>query len=254
MQYDDYDDDLAFGGGPPGHLSADDYYDLDTDIHSAPPPTFTFAEHLAGCAVPTTSHFVDMLATHLLTNLVFSGLRLTMARTMHAGPANDMQQLLAMSFGSFALHYTYGQAGLVRMWSAVVLALLLFQVFTRLRVRFLGFCMAGASVALLFGGELVEPDARLWHRMRGSLLIVAMKVVSVAFELEWRHAVATHKAKELGAAVPEARLPSSLVLAGYLMTPATCVFGPWTPFTEYKSAVHANWRSWLVSSGCWFGI
>lgn len=241
MQYDDYDD-LS-------DVSAEDYYDLDADIHSAPLPQFTFAEQLAGCTVPTTHHFVDMLLTHLATNLLFAGLRLVMGQTMLPTPARVTQQALAMTCGSLALRHIYGQEGLARLWITVLIALTVFTALGQMRVRRYGFCMAAASVCLLLGGEWFEPDALLWHRMRGSMLIVAMKVVSVAFEVEWRRTAAEAGGANAEVADELSRCPSFMMMAGYVMTPATCVFGPWTPFEEYAGAQMANWKSWMVSFG-----
>ncbi|XP_004086399.1 protein-serine O-palmitoleoyltransferase porcupine [Oryzias latipes] len=96
------------------------------------------------------------------------------------------------------------------------------------------FLSAVILIYLLFG-ELHLIDAVTWHRIRGSQMVVAMKAISLAFDLD-RGAVCS--------------LPSPAQFLGYLLFVGTAVFGPWISFSAYKRAVDGvelSW-SWLLSS------
>ena len=59
-----------------------------------------------------------------------------------------------------------------------------------------------------------------WHRVRGAQMVVAMKVISVAFDLD-------------SGQIP--RLPGPWHFAGYLLHPGTVIFGPWVSYQEYAN-------------------
>ncbi|KAM9351359.1 protein-serine O-palmitoleoyltransferase porcupine-like [Symphorus nematophorus] len=84
-------------------------------------------------------------------------------------------------------------------------------------------------------GELHLIDMVTWHKIRGSQMVVAMKAISLAFDLD-RGAVGT--------------LPSPAEFLGYVLFVGTVVFGPWISFSTYKNAVEGRKLScsWLQSS------
>lgn len=59
----------------------------------------------------------------------------------------------------------------------------------------------------------------------GSQMVVAMKAISLAFDLD-RGAVS--------------RLPSPLEFLGYMLFVGTVVFGPWISFSTYKNATEGR--------------
>ncbi|XP_061574343.1 protein-serine O-palmitoleoyltransferase porcupine-like [Cololabis saira] len=94
-----------------------------------------------------------------------------------------------------------------------------------------------SAVVLLYLliGELHLIDVVTWHKIRGSQMVVSMKVISLAFDLD-RGSVG--------------RLPSPLEFLGYVLFVGTAVFGPWTSFSSYQSAVggaRLTW-SWVLRS------
>ncbi|CAL8369194.1 unnamed protein product [Lota lota] len=95
--------------------------------------------------------------------------------------------------------------------------------------------LSGAILVYLLMGELHLIDPVTWNKMRGSQMVVAMKAISLAFDLD-RGAVAT--------------LPSPAEFLGYVLFVGTVVFGPWISFLGYKNAIESrkiSW-SWLCSS------
>ncbi|XP_028266538.1 protein-serine O-palmitoleoyltransferase porcupine-like [Parambassis ranga] len=79
-------------------------------------------------------------------------------------------------------------------------------------------------------GELHLIDMVTWHKMRGSQMVVAMKAISLAFDLD-RGAVGS--------------FPSPVEYLGYVLFVGTVVFGPWISFSSYKNAVEGTKLSWL---------
>ncbi|XP_029291507.1 protein-serine O-palmitoleoyltransferase porcupine isoform X3 [Cottoperca gobio] len=82
-------------------------------------------------------------------------------------------------------------------------------------------------------GELHMMDTTNWHKMRGSQMVVAMKAVSLAFDLD-RGVVAS--------------VPSPIEFMGYIYFVGTVIFGPWISFNSYKDALEGRQLSlsWLV--------
>ncbi|XP_025069481.1 protein-serine O-palmitoleoyltransferase porcupine isoform X4 [Alligator sinensis] len=85
-----------------------------------------------------------------------------------------------------------------------------------------GPCLATATLVYLLLGEMHMVDTVTWHKMRGAQMIVAMKAVSLAFDLDRGEIPA---------------LPSPLEFMGYIYFVGTVVFGPWLPFRSYTRAV-----------------
>ncbi|XP_074499628.1 protein-serine O-palmitoleoyltransferase porcupine-like isoform X4 [Sebastes fasciatus] len=81
-------------------------------------------------------------------------------------------------------------------------------------------------------GELHMMDTTNWHKMRGSQMVVAMKAISLAFDLD--RGVVTS-------------VPSPIEFMGYIYFVGTVIFGPWISFNSYKDALegHKLSFSWL---------
>ncbi|XP_042347694.1 protein-serine O-palmitoleoyltransferase porcupine-like [Plectropomus leopardus] len=98
-----------------------------------------------------------------------------------------------------------------------------------------GLFLSVVILIYLLVGELHLIDMVTWHKIRGSQMVVAMKVISLAFDLD-RGTVGS--------------LPSPAEFLGYVLFVGTVVFGPWISFSSYKNAVEGkklSW-SWLHSS------
>ncbi|XP_071385235.1 protein-serine O-palmitoleoyltransferase porcupine-like isoform X1 [Centroberyx affinis] len=92
-----------------------------------------------------------------------------------------------------------------------------------------GLFLSGVILIYLLMGELHLIDQVTWHKMRGSQMVVAMKAISLAFDLD-RGVVAG--------------LPSPAEFLGYVLFVGTVVFGPWISFSSYKDAVEGKKLSW----------
>lgn len=90
---------------------------------------------------------------------------------------------------------------------------------------FIGRCRgplcALACIAFLVTCELWLVDAASWHKVRGSQMIIAMKLISLAVDVD----AGCYK------------MPPLLQSVGYLFHVGTCIFGPWVSFLDYDISV-----------------
>lgn len=94
-------------------------------------------------------------------------------------------------------------------------------------------------------GELHMMNTTTWHKMRGSQMVVAMKAISLAFDLD-RGVVSS--------------VPSPVEFMGYIYFVGTVIFGPWISFNSYREALEGrrlslSWFfkvsvSWVKSQFC----
>ncbi|TRY89913.1 hypothetical protein DNTS_020505 [Danionella cerebrum] len=96
-----------------------------------------------------------------------------------------------------------------------------------------GVYLSVVILVYLLMGELHIIDSETWRKMRGSQMVVAMKAISLAFDLD-RGVVSS--------------FPSPLEFMGYLCFAGTVIFGPWISFASYKDAIIGR----KMSVG-WFG-
>ncbi|XP_066500476.1 protein-serine O-palmitoleoyltransferase porcupine [Hoplias malabaricus] len=87
-------------------------------------------------------------------------------------------------------------------------------------------------------GELHMMDTNSWHKMRGSQMVVAMKAISLAFDLD-KGTVES--------------VPSPVEFMGYIYFVGTVIFGPWISFSSYREAVQSqklsmSWFLKVISS------
>ncbi|XP_034029007.1 protein-serine O-palmitoleoyltransferase porcupine-like isoform X1 [Thalassophryne amazonica] len=98
-----------------------------------------------------------------------------------------------------------------------------------------GLGVSAVILLYLLIGELHLIDTVTWHKIRGSQMVVAMKVISLAFDLD-RGSLDS--------------LPSPAEFLGYVLFVGTVVFGPWIHFSAYKSAVEGRKLTWSWLQSC----
>uniref|UniRef100_A0A673ZY70 Protein-serine O-palmitoleoyltransferase porcupine n=1 Tax=Salmo trutta TaxID=8032 RepID=A0A673ZY70_SALTR len=93
-------------------------------------------------------------------------------------------------------------------------------------------CSSTATSLMLYDRELRMIDTVTWHKIRGSQMVVAMKGISLAFDLD-------------RGTVPA--VPNPLEFTGYILFVGTVVFGPWVSYSSYKEAIESHKLSlaWL---------
>ncbi|XP_054667516.1 protein-serine O-palmitoleoyltransferase porcupine isoform X3 [Grus americana] len=182
---------------------------------AALPPREFAAQVLPGCVVPTARQGLAQLWPLLLLCLG--------ARLLHRLPLpRGGKHAGAAAGGLLALHHFFGAQAL---WVALLSGLCaLTLLLSRARAQ-RGLCLALAALSYLLMGELHMVDTVTWHKMRGAQMVVAMKAVSLGFDLD------------RGAGGAWGGEPSPAQVLGYLCSPGSVVFGPWEPFGAYLRAV-----------------
>ncbi|XP_054904565.1 protein-serine O-palmitoleoyltransferase porcupine-like [Poeciliopsis prolifica] len=98
-----------------------------------------------------------------------------------------------------------------------------------------GLFLSVIILVYLLIGELHFFDMGTWNKIRGSQMVVSMKVISLAFDLDRRK---------------DNNLPGPAEFLGYVFFVGTVVFGPWISLSSYKNALDGPKLSylWLSSS------
>ncbi|XP_030330162.1 protein-serine O-palmitoleoyltransferase porcupine [Strigops habroptila] len=182
---------------------------------AALPPREFAAQVLPGCVVPTARQGLAQLWPLLLLCLG--------ARLLHRLPLpRGGKHAGAAAGGLLALHHFFGAHAL---WVALLSALCALTLALSRARRQRGLCLALAALCYLLLGELHMVDTVTWHKMRGAQMVVAMKAVSLGFDLD------------RGGAGGAGGEPTPAQVLGYLCSPGSVVFGPWEPFGAYLRAV-----------------
>uniref|UniRef100_A0A1B6KJ60 Protein-serine O-palmitoleoyltransferase porcupine n=2 Tax=Graphocephala atropunctata TaxID=36148 RepID=A0A1B6KJ60_9HEMI len=184
----------------------------------------SLAEH---CLVPTlrsvSTHLLHLLACCLVFRLTTQLADIPMA----------VRHMISTGLGLYALIYYF--KGLVTdLLILVILAYVVLSILNALEVNH------GPIVTLLSFGYLVanefllEPES--WQKIRGPEMLVVMKVVSIAFDLD-------------SGAVK--RLPNIWEYGGYVLCVGTSVFGAWCSFQDYQNIFHNPiWNiKWVTKAG-----
>uniref|UniRef100_A0A8C9GWH9 Protein-serine O-palmitoleoyltransferase porcupine n=1 Tax=Piliocolobus tephrosceles TaxID=591936 RepID=A0A8C9GWH9_9PRIM len=181
-----------------------------------------FQQLLQGCLLPTAQQGLDqiwlLLAICLACRLLW-----------RLGLPSYLKHASTVAGGFFSLYHFFQ---LHMVW-VVLLSLLCYLVLFLCRhSSHRGVFLSVTILIYLLMGEMHMVDTVTWHKMRGAQMIVAMKAVSLGFDLD---------RGEVGA------VPSPVEFMGYLYFVGTIVFGPWISFHSYLQAVqgHPLSRRWL---------
>ncbi|EAW50781.1 protein-serine O-palmitoleoyltransferase porcupine isoform H [Homo sapiens] len=174
-----------------------------------------FQQLLQGCLLPTAQQGLDqiwlLLAICLACRLLW-----------RLGLPSYLKHASTVAGGFFSLYHFFQ---LHMVW-VVLLSLLCYLVLFLCRhSSHRGVFLSVTILIYLLMGEMHMVDTVTWHKMRGAQMIVAMKAVSLGFDLD-RGEVGT--------------VPSPVEFMGYLYFVGTIVFGPWISFHSYLQAVQGR--------------
>ncbi|XP_038863643.1 protein-serine O-palmitoleoyltransferase porcupine-like [Salvelinus namaycush] len=95
-----------------------------------------------------------------------------------------------------------------------------------------GIFLSATILIYLLMGELHMIDTVTWHKLEGSQMVVAMKGISLAFDLD-------------RGTMPA--VPNPLEFTGYILFVGTVIFGPWVSYSSYEEAIESHKLSltWL---------
>ena len=176
------------------------------------------------CAVPVLTQSV-----HQMWQLLFFCLLLRfLCRT---GVPRSVVHIGSVVFGLLSLWKFYE-------WDMVytLLPVFLFVPFFYLRTMRRGLFLCGLTTVYLVACEFYVLDAVKWNKIKGSVMIIMMKLISVVFDMENG---LTH-------------VPSGLLeLFGYLFNPASVIFGPFITYKDYMMLFHGYYSLSLAWAwGC----
>ncbi|KAM6474825.1 protein-serine O-palmitoleoyltransferase porcupine isoform 1-T3 [Liasis olivaceus] len=181
--------------------------------------TFTreefYQQLLSSCVLPTAQQGFEQVWTLLLLCLACRLLwRLALP--------SYVKHLSTIASGFYALYHFFQ---LQMVW-VVLLSLLCYLVLFLCRHSTQrGVLLSITILIYLLMGEMHMVDTVSWHKMRGAQMIVAMKAVSLGFDLD-RGEVPT--------------IPSPVEFMGYIYFVGTVIFGPWFRFRTYLQAVESR--------------
>ncbi|KAK2841151.1 hypothetical protein Q7C36_012730 [Tachysurus vachellii] len=183
-----------------------------------------FQELPLGCLLPTAQQGVLQVWQLLLMCLACR----LLWRIGHL--PGYLKHLSTIACGFYTLYMFFG---LHMVW-VVLLSLLCYLIL--FLCRHSSTCGPFLSITVLIYlllGELHMMDTNSWHKMRGSQIVVAMKAISLAFDLD-KGTVEN--------------VPSPMEFMGYIYFVGTVIFGPWISFSSYREAVEGKELSvsWLV--------
>uniref|UniRef100_A0A8C2A3A7 Porcupine O-acyltransferase n=1 Tax=Cyprinus carpio TaxID=7962 RepID=A0A8C2A3A7_CYPCA len=184
-----------------------------------------FQELGSGCLLPTVQHGLEQVWQLLLICLVCRLL-------WRLGLPSFLKHLSTVAGGFYTL-YLFFELHMV--W-VVLLSLLCYLILFLCRhSSSRGPFLSITILIYLLLGELHMMDTTTWHKMRGSQMVVAMKAVSLAFDLD--------------KGIVE-KFPSPVEFMGYIYFVGTVIFGPWISFNSYMDAVESRKLSvsWFLKS------
>ncbi|CAK1599537.1 unnamed protein product [Parnassius mnemosyne] len=143
-----------------------------------------------------------------------------------------VRHCLSLLIGSFLLYYNVGIAFIwtIGLTSGAYILIILISFITN---NYRGFIVTTFVITFLLLCEVYVINPKMWQQIRGIQMVAAMKIISVAIDLDRGLFKHTLNPVEFG---------------GYLMCPANNILGPWIPFHMYTSYLNVKFlcRRWIM--------
>ncbi|XP_069785256.1 protein-serine O-palmitoleoyltransferase porcupine-like isoform X1 [Narcine bancroftii] len=174
-----------------------------------------FRQLTQGCIYPTAQQGLEQVWQLLLVCL---GCRVV----WRLGLPPWVKHLGTIIGGFYCLHHFFQR----QMVWVVLLSLMCYTVlFLSRHSQNKGVFLSVTVFIYLMLGEMHMVDTISWHKMRGAQMIVAMKAISLGFDLDQ---------STVGA------LPSPAEFMGYIYFVGTVIFGPWINYSSYLQSVEGR--------------
>ncbi|XP_055640563.1 protein-serine O-palmitoleoyltransferase porcupine [Toxorhynchites rutilus septentrionalis] len=209
--YDNYDEDDYL----------DDNYDDLHEIFMKYSQIASWTDIYGSCVLPSILQISRYVIPFLVANIVLCIVAKLKTRLFPS--YNFIMHILSFGSGSYLL-YHYLDGGYIYLVHLVVTTYLLLRIsfIDQHYIRF-DYTISSYAILCLIVGELHEKDPKLWHHIRGVLMIIVMKVISLAFDMKTEQSLRKHF--------------TMLAFLGYVCCPANCIFGPWTSFSEHLTTL-----------------
>ncbi|XP_019852943.1 PREDICTED: protein-serine O-palmitoleoyltransferase porcupine-like isoform X2 [Amphimedon queenslandica] len=110
----------------------------------------------------------------------------------------------------------------------LILLILVYLLVTVGSVGKRGILVGGVCMVFIIMCELLIVSSAEWHKVRGSFLVMSMKLVSLAYDIDTNINTAGRDHRGGGGGVP-----SVISYVSYAVFPATTVFGPFVTFNDH---------------------
>jgi porcupine-like protein len=143
--------------------------------------------------------------------------------------------VISFSLGAWVLWWYY-QSSVVYF---VVLLIFIYSLLLIVPVGKRGVVVGGACMMFVIVCELFIASAAEWHKVRGTFMVVSMKLVSLAYDVD--------------SLVSSCPLPSVIRYLTYSIFPATTIFGPYVTYNEHvkytqRTSLSMNWFFHVIRS------
>ncbi|XP_045760367.1 protein-serine O-palmitoleoyltransferase porcupine [Maniola jurtina] len=168
--------------------------------------------YISLCGEPTLYEGLRFAKDLILANLCFRMI------IQYVSMPHNVRHSLSLIIGSFLLYYNIGSSFVWTVGLAVgaYVSIIAVSVVTK-KIR--GFLISLCVILFLLLCEIYVTNPKMWQQIRGVQMIVAMKIISVAIELDRGLFKQMLNPVEFG---------------GYVLCPANCILGPWISFQTYN--------------------
>ncbi|CAG9575607.1 unnamed protein product [Danaus chrysippus] len=139
----------------------------------------------------------------------------------------NVRHSVSLVLGSFLLYFNIGPASVwtvgITVGSYVLITFL--SMFTK---RYRGLIVSICVILFLLLCEVYVVNPKMWQQIRGVQMIAAMKIISVAIELD----------RDLFK-----QMLNPIEFGGYIVCPANCILGPWISFHTYNQYLDIKFLS-----------
>ncbi|XP_068628432.1 protein-serine O-palmitoleoyltransferase porcupine [Battus philenor] len=144
---------------------------------------------------------------------------------------HNVRHSLSLVIGCFLLYYNVGPAVIWTLGLTIgaYLSIIFISFITK---RWRGFIITFFVITFLLLCEVYVINPKMWQQIRGIQMVAAMKIISVAIELD----------RDLFK-----QMLNPVEFGGYLLCPANSILGPWIPFHAYTSYLNVKFlsRRWI---------
>ncbi|XP_034841499.1 protein-serine O-palmitoleoyltransferase porcupine [Maniola hyperantus] len=168
--------------------------------------------YISLCGEPTLYEGLRFAKDLILANICFRMI------IQYVPMPHNVRHSLSLIIGSFLLYYNIGSSFVWTVGLAVgayVSIIAVSVVTTKLR----GFLISLCVILFLLLCEIYVTNPKMWQQIRGVQMIAAMKIISVAIELD----------RDLFK-----QMLNPVEFGGYILCPANSILGPWISFQTYN--------------------
>lgn len=182
--------------------------------------------YIALCGKPTLYEGLRFAKDLIIANVAF---RLII---QYVSLPHNVRHSLSLVIGSFLLYYNIGPA-IIWTIGLSTIAYILIVLLSLVTKRWRGCLTSILVISFLLSCEVFIVNPKMWQQIRGVQMIAAMKIISVAIELDRDLFKSMLNPVEFG---------------GYILCPANCILGPWISFHTYNQYLDVKFlcRRWFT--------